>query len=183
MGSVIVIQFITVDGIVEDPDGSKGTPHGGWAFRFGPEAIAGDKFGLGSLLDTGVVLFGSWTWKVFAARWPARTGDFADALNSSEKLVVSRAEHDLAAWGNSAPLGGDLLEAVRRVAADRDVVVMGSTSVVHALADADLVDEYRLLVFPTALGVGERLFTHHVDLEFIDAQPAGAMTLLRYRRS
>jgi dihydrofolate reductase len=182
MADVIVIQFITIDGIVEDPDGSKGTPRGGWGFRFGPEAIAGDKFGLGSRLDTGVLLFGHRTWQLFSRLWPSRTTEFADAMNRSAKVVVSHSQQDLAAWGNSTQLEGGLLDGVTQLAAQRDVVVIGSTSVVHALMDADLVDEYRLLVFPTALGDGERLFTSRVDLELARADSAGPMMLMTYRR-
>ena len=73
MNHIIVVAFTTVDGVVEDPDGSGGTANGGWAFRHGPEAVAGDKFELGSRLDTGALLFGRRTWQEFTKLWPQRS--------------------------------------------------------------------------------------------------------------
>jgi RibD domain-containing protein len=140
--SVIVIEFITLDGIVSDPDGSAGTPAGGWAFRHGPETIGGDKFQLGSTLT------------------------------------------DTTAWASSRVIGGDLIDAVGRER--RDVVITGSLSVVHALIAEDLIDEYRLLTFPTILGTGERLFptgSPPAHLKCLSAEQAGAAVLARYGRA
>jgi dihydrofolate reductase len=86
---ITVVSFTTLDGVVEDPDGRGGTPYGGWAFRYGPEGIAGDKFRLGDLYDTGTLLFGRRTWEHFATLWPTRTGDFPDAMNRARKVVLS----------------------------------------------------------------------------------------------
>lgn len=86
--SVIVIQFITLDGIVSDPDGSGSTPSGGWAFRPGPETVAGDKFRLGTVLDEGVMLLGRTTWQLFSRIWPGRDDSFATRLNAAPKLVA-----------------------------------------------------------------------------------------------
>ena len=72
MSRLIVIEFVSLDGVMHDPDGSEGSPQGGWAFRYGPEAVAGDKFGLGEVLDTGVMLLGRRTWQLFARIWPGR---------------------------------------------------------------------------------------------------------------
>ena len=83
MGHVIVIEYITLDGVIEDPDGSQGTPRGGWAFTGGPPAVAEDKFHLGPLMDSGVLLLGRQTWQLFAARWPNRTGDFSSKMPPS----------------------------------------------------------------------------------------------------
>ena len=154
--SVIVIQFVTLDGMVSDPDGRGGTPTGGWAFRHGPEGIAGDKFQLGSTLDDGVLLLGRTTWQLFAQLWPSRDDPFSLRMNAAAKLVSSRTLTDVSAWTNSQVIDGDLIDAVK--GETRDVVVAGSLSVVRALMGADLVDEYRLLTFPAILGVGERLF-------------------------
>ena len=88
--SVIVIQFITLDGVVSDPDGSGGTPAGGWAFRHGPETVAGDKFRLGSTLDGGVMLLGRTTWQLFSRLWPGRDDPFSARMNAVPKLVASR---------------------------------------------------------------------------------------------
>src|SRR3954451_21395759 len=115
MGKVIVIEFITLDGVVEDPDGRGGTASGGWAFRFGPESVAGDKFRLGPILDTGVLLLGRSTWELFSRLWPNRTDEFSQAMNRIPKLVVSKSSPTLDAWSNSSPLEGDLLEEVARV--------------------------------------------------------------------
>jgi dihydrofolate reductase len=181
----IVIAFSTVDGIIEDPDGSSGTANGGWAFRHGPEAVAGDKFKLGSTLDTGVLVLGRKTWQLFSRIWPNRRDDFATAMNRIPKLVASRSVTDLSAWDNSSLLRGDLLDAVERQRAERDVIVAGSASVVHALAEDDRVDEYRVLVFPSALGSGTRLFVTQatpLHLRLLSAESAGPAVLLRYER-
>ncbi|MCK2218501.1 dihydrofolate reductase family protein [Actinomadura sp. ATCC 31491] len=182
--SVIVIEFITLDGIVSDPDGSAGTPAGGWAFRHGPETVAGDKFRLGRVLDDGVLLLGRATWQLFSRLWPGRDDDFSARMNAVPKLVASRTLTDTSAWGNSRVIDGDLAGAVRRER--RDVVVTGSLSVVRALMADDLVDEYRLLTFPTVLGAGERLFPAGgppAYLECLSAAPAGAAVLTRYGRA
>ena len=182
--SVIVIQFITLDGIVSDPDGSGGTPKGGWAFRHGPEAVAGDKFRLGRTLDDGVLLLGRTTWDLFSRLWPGRDDPFSLRMNSVPKLVASRSLTDTSAWANSCVIQNDLVAAVRHER--RDVVITGSLSVVHTLMAEDLVDEYRLLTFPTTLGAGQRLFragVPPVDLECLSADQVGAAVLARYARA
>jgi dihydrofolate reductase len=186
MNRVIVIEFVTLDGIVEDPDGSAGTPRGGWAFRYGPEAVAGDKFRLGTRLDTGALLLGRRTWELFARIWPGRSDEFSTRMNTASKWVASRTLTDVGAWNNSAVVEGELTDAVRRLRRERDVIVVGSTSVVHTLVGHGLVDEYRLLVFPTVLGAGQRLFTGPAgvgDLRLVTAEPSGAAALLCYERT
>ena len=180
MGKVVVISFVTLDGVVEDPDGSGGTAFGGWAFRFGPEAVAGDKFRLGSVLERGVLLFGRRTWEQFSRLWPARTDPFSTAMNQACKAVVTRGDPDLSAWSGSTVLVGDLLDGVARLAQERDVVVVGSTSVVRELEAAGAVDEYRLLTFPTVVGDGARLFTRPTDLELVSVDAIGPATLATY---
>jgi dihydrofolate reductase len=182
-GKVIVTQFVTLDGIVEDPDGSGGTAGGGWAFRSGPKRVAADGFKLGSILDTGVMLMGRATWDVFAQRWPNRSGEFADTMNRMPKVVVSRSAPALDAWSNSSRLEGELVPGVADLTREQDVVVVGSTSVVHALAAADAVDEYRLLVIPTALGAGQRLFVAPVHLQLTSVETAGDGILACYDRT
>jgi dihydrofolate reductase len=182
--SVIVIQFITLDGIVSDPDGSAGTPSGGWAFRHGRETVAGDKFRLGRVLDEGVMLLGRTTWQLFSRLWPGRDDPFATRMNAVPKLVGSRTLTDASAWANSRILEGDLVAAVK--AERRDMIITGSVSIVHNLIAQDLVDEYRLLTFPTVLGGGRRLFpdgTPPAYLETLAAEPAGAAVLTRYARA
>ncbi len=182
--SVIVIEFITLDGIVTDPDGSDGAPAGGWAFRHGPETVAGDKFQLGSVLDQGVMLFGRKTWELFSRIWPGRDTPFAARLNAVPKLVASRTLTDTSAFPNSRVIDGDPIAAVS--GEPRDVIITGSLSVVHELLARDLIDEYRLLTFPTILGTGERLFPAGgppVHLECCSAERAGAAVLSRYVRA
>ena len=182
--SVIVIEFITLDGFVSDPDGRGGTPLGGWAFRHGPEAVAGDKFRLGSVMDDGVLLLGRKTWQLFSQVWPGRDDPFSARLNAVPKLVVSRTLTDTSAYANSQVADGDPGDIVKRER--RDVIVTCSLSVVHPLIAADLVDEYRLLIFPTILGTGERLFPAGgppADLELLSAEQSGAAVLARYGRT
>jgi dihydrofolate reductase len=182
--SVIIIEFITLDGIVSDPDGSAGTPAGGWAFRHGPETVAGDKFRLGSTLDDGVMLLGRRTWQLFSRLWPGRDDPFSARMNAVPKLVATRTLTDGSAWANSRVIDGDLIGAVK--GERRDVIITGSLSVVHALMADDLIDEYRLLTFPTILGTGERLFPADrapAYLECRSAERAGAAVLARYGRA
>ncbi|GLY71608.1 dihydrofolate reductase family protein [Amycolatopsis taiwanensis] len=182
--SVIVIEFITLDGIVSDPDGSAGTPTGGWAFRHGPETVAGDKFRLGSTLDDGVLLLGRSTWQLFSRIWPRREDPFSARMNAAPKLVATRTLSDTTAWANSKVVDGDLIDVVKRE--QRDVVITGSLSVVHALMAEDLIDEYRLLTFPTVLGTGRRLFptdTSPAYLECLSAEQVGAAVLSRYGKA
>jgi dihydrofolate reductase len=178
--SVLVVEFVTVDGVVEDPDGSGGTATGGWAFRHGPEAVAGDKFRLGPVLDTGALLLGRTTWELFAKIWPGRSGGFADQLNGMPKLVVSRTLRETSAWHNSALLQGDLVDEVTR--AERDLSVIGSIGIAQELARRGLVDEYRLLVFPSVVGEGRRLFDGALaDLELVSSTQVGPAVLSTYR--
>jgi dihydrofolate reductase len=182
--SVIVIEFITMDGIVSDPDGSADTPGGGWAFRHGPETVAGDKFQLGSTLDDGVLLLGRRTWQLFSRLWPGRDDPFSARMNAVAKLVASRTLADVSAWANSRVMDGELAETVKREA--RDVIITGSLSVVRALMGEDLVDEYRLLTFPTVLGSGEHLFPAGgcpVYFEYRSVRQSGAAGLAQFTRT
>ncbi|MFI5891814.1 dihydrofolate reductase family protein [Actinoplanes sp. NPDC051513] len=184
MGDVIVIQFATLDGVVSDPDGRGGTEYGGWAFRFGPGAVAGDKFRLGARMEEGVLLYGRRTWESFAQFWPGRDDDFARRMNAATKRVATGAGIDASAWANSAAIDGDPLAWVKAERERRDVVVIGSLSLVHALAAADLIDEYRLITFPTVTGQGDRLFAAGApaDFRFTAAEPLDAAVLTVLRR-
>jgi dihydrofolate reductase len=183
MGDVIVIQFITLDGVVSDPDGRWGTGHGGWAFRYGPGPVSDDRFRLGPRMERGVQLYGRRTWEHFARLWPGREGDYARLMNAVPKRVVTRTGIDADAWSNSAAVAGDPVAWVADERTRRDVVVVGSLSLVHTLAAADAVDEYRLLTVPTVAGAGDRLFTadRPADFRFTAVEPAGvtAFTVLR----
>jgi dihydrofolate reductase len=113
MGRVIVIEFVTLDGVVQDPDGSEGSAQGGWVFRYGPEAVADDPFRLGEVLDTGAMLLGRRTWELFTKIWPGRSDEFSAKINAMPKLVASRSMAGADEWQNSTVVEGDLVTAVR----------------------------------------------------------------------
>ena len=181
MGQLTVISFITLDGVVEDPDASDGTAFGGWALRQGRAAISGDKFRLGPALDTATLLFGRRTWEHFSGLWPSRNDPFSTRMNRARKVVATSRPLDVSAWSNSRVINGPVEDWARRALPDTDVVVIGSVSVVRALMSAGLVDEYRLLTFPDAVGDGQRLFTEPVALRQVSSQasPYGVLTTLR----
>jgi dihydrofolate reductase len=180
MARIIVAQFITVDGVVEDPDGSDSTAFGGWAFRHGREAVAGDKFAYGPILQTGVFLFGRSTWEYFATLWPGRDDTFARALNAADKAVATRSGVDLGRWQNSQTVSGDVLEWAREESVDRDVIIIGSGSLINLFVGARAVDEYRLRVFPTATGQGRRLFPNGSHLDLVSTERMGPTILTIY---
>ncbi len=158
MAKLVVSQFMTIDGVVEDPGGSEDHERGGWAFEF-DRGEAGDKFKLDEVMAADALLLGRVTYEGFAAAWPEREGEFADKFNNMPKYVVSSTLTD-PDWNNTEVLGGDLVAEVERIKGlhDGDLLVNGSVQLVGALSDAGLVDEYRLMVFPTVLGAGKRLF-------------------------
>jgi dihydrofolate reductase len=185
MYRTIYLAYSTVDGVIEDPDGTEGTPNGGWMFRHGPEPVSGDKFKLGPIFDSGVLLLGRRTWQKFSDLWPSRTDDFSASMDRVPKLVASHSVKDLSAWENSSLLSGDLLDAVAKEKTERNVVVTGSASVVHALAERDLVDEYRIIVIPELVGRGTRLFTAETTpsrLRHVSSESVGQAVLVRYER-
>jgi dihydrofolate reductase len=179
---LIVAEFTTLDGVIEDPDGTWGAARGGWAMRQGPQVFAGDKFRLGEIMQSGALLFGRGTWQAFAQRWPQRTGEFADAMNMARKYVVSTTLTDASEWANSALLEGELPHAVECARQQGDIALIGSPGLAHQLAAAGLVDEYRLLVLPTVAGEGQRLFAdgHETELRLLSADVVDTGVLLRY---
>ena len=181
--SVIYLAFTTLDGIVSDPDGRQGTPAGGWMFQFGPEAVTGDKFRLGPIFDTGVMLLGRTTWQAFGQLWPTRDDDFSRRMNAIPKLVASRTLTDASTWVNSTLIEGDVLETVRRES--RDVVVTGSLGLAQELMANDLIDEYRLITFPIILGAGRHLFPaaeKPTTLRPVEIEQVGPAVFARYAR-
>ena len=183
MRKVIVSQFVTVDGVIEDPGGAEGHDRGGWAFEFdrGPE---GDKFKLDEVMESDALLLGRVTYEGFAAAWPSRQGDFADKFNTMPKYVVSTTLED-PEWSNSTVIAGDVAEAVGELKRQPggDILVNGSAQLVQTLAEHDLVDEYRLMVFPVFLGAGKPLFgetSNALPLKLVDTKPAGECLILIY---
>lgn len=159
MGKLVVTEFITLDGVAEDPGGAEESPHGGWAFRFdrGPE---GDAFKSAELAAAQAQLLGRVTYEGFAAAWPRMTQDwFGQKMNAMPKHVVTRAPLSVP-WTNASRLEGDLADGVSALKQryEGDILVAGSLSLVKALTELALVDEYRLLVYPCLLGGGRRLF-------------------------
>jgi dihydrofolate reductase len=176
MGKVIVSQFVTVDGVVEDPGGSEGFERGGWAFEFS-RGDEGDKFKLDEVMGAEALLLGRTTYEGFAAAWPSREGEFADKFNNMPKYVASSSLSD-PEWNNTHVLGEDLAAEVSRLKdeVDGDILVNGSVQLVAALADAGLVDEWRLMVFPVVLGKGKKLFegdAPKTPLALTDSRPVG----------
>jgi dihydrofolate reductase len=184
MSKVVVSQFVTVDGVVEDPGGSEGFDRGGWAFQFdrGPE---GDKFKLDEVMEADALLLGRVTYQGFAEAWPSRSGEFADKFNNMPKFVVSTTLVE-AGWNNSTLISGDVAGEVSKLKEQPggDILVNGSVQLVHTLIDHDLVDEYRLMVFPVILGSGQRLFRDGSDttaLQSVDTKPVGECVILTYQ--
>ncbi len=186
MGNVVVTEFVTLDGVMEDPGGAEDFEHGGWSFKF-DRGDDGDRFKLDEVMQADAHLLGRVTYEGFAAAWPSRSGEFADKINGMRKFVVSTTM-DAAEWDNSAVIKGDLAEEVSKLKRelDGDILVAGSATLVQALVERDLVDEYRLMVFPVVLGTGRRLFAEGgagTVLKLVDSKPVGAdgVIVLTYR--
>jgi dihydrofolate reductase len=158
MGKIVVTEFISLDGVVEDPGGSEDYRHGGWTFEI-DRGEEGNQFKLDETMEAEAQLLGRVTYEGFAEAWPSREGEFADKLNSMPKYVVSTTLEE-AEWNNSTVLRGDLTEEITKLKQEVDGVILiaGSVQLVQALLEHDLVDELRLMVFPVLLGEGKRLF-------------------------
>ncbi len=159
MGKVVVSEFITLDGVATDPGGFEGERGGGWAFKFSRGEV-GDKFKYDELMASDALLLGRVTYDGFAQAWPSRSGDaFSDKFNSMAKYVVSTTLTN-PAWKNSTVIGGDLKAVISKLKSEikGDILVNGSIQLVGTLLDLDLVDEYRLMVYPTIVGAGKKLF-------------------------
>jgi dihydrofolate reductase len=160
MGRVVVTEFVSIDGVMEDPGGAEGYRHGGWTFKFNdPDGM---KFKLEETLASTALLLGRVTYEGFAKAWPGMKDDvgFADQMNSIPKYVVTSTLDGDLDWSNSSVLNGELKPAVEALKAelDGDIVVHGSRTLVQGLLAEGLVDELRLMVFPIVLGSGKRLF-------------------------
>jgi dihydrofolate reductase len=158
MGSIFVTEFISLDGVVEDPGGAEGYRHAGWSFAF-DRGEDGDRYKLQETMESDALLLGRRTFEGFAAAWPERDGPFAEKFNSMPKYVVSNTLAE-PSWSNSTVLAGDPVDQARRLKEELDgaIQIAGSVQLVQALIEADLVDELRLMVFPVLLGEGKRLW-------------------------
>jgi dihydrofolate reductase len=176
VGRIVVTEFVSLDGVMEDPGGAENFRHGGWSFKFN-RGEEGDKFKLDETLSSEALLLGRVTYEGFAAAWPSREGEFADKFNTMPKYVVSSTLEE-PQWTNSTVLKGDVAEEVAKLKdeQDGDIVVHGSARLVQTLVEHDLVDEFRLMVFPVVLGSGKRLFGETGDkktLRLVDSEMVG----------
>jgi dihydrofolate reductase len=176
MGRVVVTEFVSLDGVMEAPGGGEDFRHGGWSFEVS-RGDEGDKFKLDETISSEALLLGRVTYEGFAAAWPSREGEFADKFNSMPKYVIS-STLETPEWNNSTVLKGDIAEEVAKLKQeqDGDIVVHGSAQLVQALIEHDLVDEFRLMMFPVVLGDGKRLFGETTDkkpLRLVDSKMVG----------
>src|SRR4051812_47960823 len=183
MGRIIVTEFASLDGVVEDPGGAEDFKYGGWSFEIS-RGDEGDRFKLDETMGSDALLLGRVTYEGFADAWPKRDGEFADKFNNMPKYVVSSTLGD-PEWSNSTVIRDDVAGQVAKLK-DRykgDILVNGSAQLVATLMEDDLVDEYRLMVFPTVLGGGKRLFGETgqpAALRLASSQPAGETLILTY---
>ena len=172
MRKLIVTEFVTLDGVMEAPGGEPGHTHSGWVFDFiGDEQM---KYKFDEILEAGVQLIGRVTYESFAGAWPEREGPFAEKMNSMPKYVVTTTLDELQ-WDNCTAIRDDIPGEVAKLKQEDGgpILVAGSRTLVHTLMEHDLVDEYRLMVFPVALGSGARLFPESPDkltLELTDTK-------------
>jgi dihydrofolate reductase len=187
MGKIVVTEFVSLDGVVEDPGGSENFKYSGWTFEI-DRGDEGNKFKLDETMASDALLLGRVTFEGFADAWPSREGEFADKFNTMPKYVVSSTLEN-PTWTNSTVIKGDLADEVAKLKQEYsgDVVVHGSVQLVQALLERDLVDELRLMVFPVVLGTGKRLFGETSDkkpLELAESKTVGdGVAILTYRRA
>ena len=177
MGKLAITEFVSVDGVFEDPGGAEGYEHGGWTFDY-DRGEDGDKFKLDELLEAKVQLLGRVTYEGFAAAWPSREGPFADKLNSDPKYVVSTTLTD-PQWQHTTVISKDVVGQISKLKDETDgvILVAGSGTLVRTLLEENLVDELRLMVFPTILGRGRRLFPDGIDrqkLKLVESRTVGS---------
>ena len=179
MGTLIVSEFITLDGVIEAPGGEPTHPHTGWVFDFvGPEQM---QYKLDEVLEAEALLLGRVTYEGFAEAWPPREGEFADKMNAMPKFVASTTLTQLD-WNNSTLLEADVPAAVAKLKQTDGgtILVAGSGTLVHTLIERGLVDEYRLMIFPVLVGSGKRLFPDSPEkrtLQLVDSRefPSGVV--------
>jgi dihydrofolate reductase len=180
---LIVSEFVTLDGVMEAPGGEPSHPHTGWVFDFmGPEQ---EQYKLEEVLEAEVLLLGRVTYEGFSAAWPERGGPFADKMNSMPKVVASTTLDD-PEWSNTTVIRDVPGEVARLKQEDGGpIVVAGSRTLVHSLMEHGLIDEYRLMIFPVALGSGARLFPETPEktpLELVDSRTfASGVVVHTYR--
>jgi dihydrofolate reductase len=187
MGRIVVTEFVSIDGVMEDPGGAEDFDYGGWSFEYS-RGDEGDRFKLDETMQSDALLLGRKTYEGFADAWPQRDGEFADRFNNMPKYVVSSTLTD-PEWTNTTVIDGDLAAEVAKLrdAHDGDIVVHGSAQLTQALLENDLVDEVRLMVFPVVLGRGKRIFgetSNKKPLRLSDSKTVGdGVSILVYERA
>jgi dihydrofolate reductase len=187
MGKLVVTEFLSLDGVMQAP-GGEDFKYPGWTFEF-DRGEDGNQFKLDETLETNALLVGRITYESFAGAWPNREGPFADKFNSMPKYVVSSTLED-PEWHNTTVLAGDAVDEAKQLKERIDGIVQvpGSLRLVHALIEADVVDELHLMVFPVVLGTGRRLFgetSEKSDWRLLEAKPVGpdGVLVLVYERA
>ncbi len=177
MRKIIVSEFLTLDGVMEDPGGAEKFERGGWAIQFerGPE---GDKFKLNEVMDSDALLLGRVTYGEFEKAWPYRTGEFADKMNRMPKYIVSTTLNE-PAWNKSHVIKRNIAQEVLALKSvpGKDILIAGSARLVQTLMQNKLIDEYRLMVYPVILGMGKHLFdqgSEALPLKLVESKPIGA---------
>jgi dihydrofolate reductase len=168
--NVVATEFVSLDGVMEDPS---------WTFQFASEEQ--ERFKFDELVESDALLLGRVTYEGFAAAWPqmmeqyegprrAELQEYADMMNGYPKYVVSRTLKEPLGWNNSTLIEGDVAEEVSRLKQQpgKDILIFGSADLVNALMQHDLIDEYRLMIFPVVLGKGKRLFGDGIDMKFLE---------------
>jgi dihydrofolate reductase len=184
MGKIVISENVSLDGVIQDPAGDEGFRVGGWVglIKDSPQL---HKLALDEALGAEALLLGRRSYEWFAGRWPSRSGELADTLNSLPKYVVSSTLED-PAWNNSTVLEGDVVDEVSKLKQELngEIVVPGSFQLLRTLMEHDLVDELRLRIFPVVLGAGERLFGETSDkkpMRLVDIQTIeGDVAFLTY---
>jgi dihydrofolate reductase len=187
VGRIIVTEFVSLDGVMEDPGGAEDYKYGGWSFELS-RGEEGDRFKLDETMASAALLLGRTTYEGFAEAWPQRDGEFADKFNSMPKYVVSSTLKN-PEWTNTTVLDGDVVEEVAKLKEqiDGDIVVHGSAQLAQTLLERDLVDRLHLMVFPVVLGAGKRIFGETSDkkkLRLAEHQIVGdGVAILVYERA
>jgi dihydrofolate reductase len=187
MGKIVISENVSLDGVIQDPTGDEGFRRGGWFTQIAnKDSEQWAKVELDEALKTEALLLGRRSYEFFAARWPSRSGDWADRLNSLPKYVVSSTLED-PKWNNTTVLKGDIVNEVSKLKQKLagDIVIYASSRLVHTLIEHDLVDGLRLMIYPFVLGAGERLFGETSDqkpMRLVDTRTVGdGLAFLTYQ--
>jgi dihydrofolate reductase len=185
MSRIVVSQFVSVDGVIEDPIGVEGLGRGAWSDSASAGA-EGHRFNVDEILETEAMLLGRTTYESYAGAWPSRSDEYADRINAIPKYVVSSTLDD-PQWSNTTVLAGDVVEEVGNVKERHggNILIHGSAQLVHTLMEHDLVDECRLKVYPVVVGKGKRFFGdpgRALDMKLAESRAVGeGVVILVYR--